>query len=165
VQAGTDTAVAVLPGNIVLIWNTSTLQTVTGRGSSTNNAISITNTTASTGTSSGALTVAGGLGVAGSANFGSNVSAGGQYAGNYADGYVIVTSASGTLSTSTGLQFTGTDSRLTVGGTIFENNNRVLTSVTPTACTAISITGVSTASGNTSFTVNNTGVTSAAGTT
>jgi hypothetical protein len=158
-QAGTDTAVAVLPGNVVLVWNTSTLQTVTGRGSSTNNAISITNTTASTGTSTGALTVAGGLGIAG------DVNVGGQIKGNYADGYVIVTTASGTLSTSTGLQFTGTDSRLTVGGTIFENNNRVITSVTPTAGTAISITSVSTANGNTAFTVNNTGVTSAAGTT
>jgi hypothetical protein len=165
IQAGTDTAVATLSGNIALIWNTSTLQTVTSRGSSTNNAISITNTTASTGTSSGALTVAGGLGVAGNANFGNNVTVGGQYAGNYADGYVVVTTASGTLSTSTGLQFTGTDSRLTVGGSIFENNNRVLTSVTPTAGTAISITSVSTSNGNTAFTVNNTGVTSAAGTT
>jgi fibronectin-binding autotransporter adhesin len=165
IQAGTDTAVATLSGNIALIWNTSTLQTVTSRGSSTNNAISITNTTASTGTSSGALTVAGGLGVAGNANFGNNVTIGGRYAGNYADGYVVVTTASGTLSTSTGLQFTGTDSRLTVGGSIFENNNRVLTSVTPTAGTAISITSVSTSNGNTAFTVNNTGVTSAAGTT
>jgi hypothetical protein len=165
VQAGTDTAVANLGGNVVLIWNTSTLQTVTGRGNSTNNAILITNTTASTGTSSGALTVAGGLGVAGDANFGGNVSAVGQFAGGYADGYVIVTTASGTLSTSTGLQFTGTDSRLTVGGTIFENTNRVLTTVTPTAGTAISITSVSTANGNTAFTVNNDGVTSAVGTT
>ena len=165
IQAGTDTAVAVLPGNIALVWNTSTLQTVTSRGSSTNNAISITNTSASTGTSTGALTVAGGLGVAGNANFGNNVTIGGQYAGNYADGYVVVTTASGTLSTSTGLQFTGTDSRLTVGGTIFENTNRVLTRITPTAGTAISISSVSTSNGNVSFTVNNIGVTSAAGTT
>jgi fibronectin-binding autotransporter adhesin len=159
IQAGTDTAVATLSGNIALIWNTSTLQTVTSRGSSTNNVISITNTTVSTGTSSGALTVAGGLGVAG------NVNIGGELKGNYADGYVIVTTASGTLSTSTGLQFTGTDSRLTVGGSIFENNRRVLTSVTPTAGTAISITSVSTSNGNTAFTVNNDGVISAVGTT
>jgi fibronectin-binding autotransporter adhesin len=159
IQAGTDTAVATLSGNIALIWNTSTLQTVTSRGSSTNNVISITNTTASTGTSSGALTVAGGLGVAG------NVNIGGELKGNYVDGYVIVTTASGTLSTSTGLQFTGTDSRLTVGGSIFENNRRVLTSVTPTAGTAISITSVSTSNGNTAFTVNNDGVISAVGTT
>jgi fibronectin-binding autotransporter adhesin len=159
IQAGTDTAVATLSGNIALIWNTSTLQTVTSRGSSTNNVISITNTTQSTGTSSGALTVAGGLGVAG------NVNIGGELKGNYADGYVIVTTASGTLSTSTGLQFTGTDSRLTVGGSIFENNRRVLTSVTPTAGTAISITSVSTSNGNTAFTVNNDGVISAVGTT
>jgi hypothetical protein len=165
VQAGTDTAVANLGGNVVLIWNTSTLQTVTGRGNSTNNAISITNTTASTGTSSGALTVAGGLGVAGDANFGGNVSAVGQFTGGYDSGYVIVTTASGSLSTSTGLQFTGTDSRLTVGGSIFENVSRVLTNITPAAGTAISISGVTTSNGNVAFTVSNEGVTSAVGTT
>jgi hypothetical protein len=165
VQAGTDTAVANLGGNVVLVWNTSTLETVTSRGNSTTSTIRITNITASTGTDTGALIVAGGLGVGGNANFGNNVSAGGQYAGNYDSGYVIVTTASGTLSTSTGLQFTGTDSRLTVGGSIFENTLRVLTSVTPIAGTAISVTSVSTAGGNTAFTINNTGVTSAAGTT
>jgi hypothetical protein len=165
VQAGTDTAVANLLGNVVLIWNTSTLETVTSRGNSTTSTIRITNITQSTSTDTGALTVVGGLGVGGNANFGNNVSAGGQYAGNYDSGYVIITTANGTLSTSTGLQFTGTDSRLTVGGSIFENTLRVLTSVTPTAGTAISVTSVSTAGGNTAFTINNTGVTSAAGTT
>jgi fibronectin-binding autotransporter adhesin len=165
VQAGTDTAVASLPGNVVLVWNTSTLQTVTSRGNSTTSTILVNNLTASTSTNSGALTVTGGVGIGGSVNIGNNVTIGGQYAGNYADGYVIVTTASGTLSTSTGLQFTGTDSRLTVGGTIFENANRVLTSITPTAGTAISISAVSTSNGNVSFTINNDGVTSAVGTT
>jgi hypothetical protein len=171
IQAGTDTAVANLLGNVVLVWNTSTLETVTSRGNSTTSSIFINNLTASTSTDTGALVVTGGVGVGENLNVGNNVSAGGQFLGNYADGYVIVTTANGTLSTSTGLQFTGTDSRLTVGGTvsaggsIFENNIRVLTSVTPIAGTAISITSVSTASGNTAFTVNNTGVTSAAGTT
>ena len=164
VQAGTDTAVASLPGNIALVWNTSTLQTVTGRGNSTTNPISITNTTPSTGTTTGALTVAGGLGVAGVANFGNNINIGGQIAGNYASDYVIVTTASGTLSTSTGLQYTGTDSRLTVGGTIFENTTRVLTNITPNAGTAISISSVTTSNGSVTFTVSNEGVTSAAGT-
>jgi hypothetical protein len=171
IQAGTDTAVANLLGNVVLVWNTSTLETVTSRGNSTTSTIFINNSTASTSTDSGALVIAGGVGIGENLNVGNSVSAGGQFSGNYADGYVIVATANGALSTSTGLQFTGTDSRLTVGGTvsaggsIFENNIRVLTSVTPIAGTAISITSVSTASGNTSFTVNNTGVTSAAGTT
>ena len=42
-----------------------TLESVTGRGASSTNAISITNTTASTSTSTGALTIDGGLGVDG----------------------------------------------------------------------------------------------------
>jgi fibronectin-binding autotransporter adhesin len=165
VQAGTDTAVASLPGNVVLVWNTSTLATVTSRGNSTTSTILVNNLTQSTSSNNGALTVTGGVGIGGSVNVGNNVTIGGQYAGNYADGYVIVTTASGALSTSTGLQFTGTDSRLTVGGTIFENTNRVLTGITPTAGTAISISAVSTSNGNVSFTVNNIGVTSAVGTT
>ena len=44
---------------------TDTLQTVTTRGSTTANAISITNTTSSTSKTTGALTVAGGVGVSG----------------------------------------------------------------------------------------------------
>lgn len=63
VQAGTDTAVAFLPGNVALVWNTSTLESVTGRGSITPNAIEISNTTNSTGTTSGALLVGGGVGI------------------------------------------------------------------------------------------------------
>jgi len=43
--------------------NTSTLQTVTGRGNSTTNIVNITNTTESTSTTSGALIIAGGIGV------------------------------------------------------------------------------------------------------
>jgi hypothetical protein len=62
--AGTDTAVSTSTGDIV-IWNTSTLQTVTDRGNTTNNAIAITNNTTSTGISSGALTVLGGVGISG----------------------------------------------------------------------------------------------------
>jgi hypothetical protein len=165
VQAGTDTAVAFLTGNIALVWNTSTLQSVTDRGAITNNAISITNVTESTGTASGALTVSGGVGVGG------NVNIGGQYQGNYADDYVIVSQNNGTLSTSSGLRFYATDTRLTVGGAvyadgnIFENNIRVLTTVQPIAGTAISIDNVSTGSGTTTFTINNTGVTATIGTT
>ena len=171
VQAGTDTAVANLVGNVVLVWNTSTLQTVTGRGNSTTNAIIINNQAASTGTNTGALIVAGGVGIGGGLITGGNVTSGGQFKGQYEGDYIVVTQSDGTLSTSTGIRFFATDTRLTVsgavyaGGNIFENNIRILTSVQPTAGTAISITGVSTGSGTTSFTINNTGVTSAVGTT
>ena len=62
ITAGTDTAVNVTTGAVV-IWNTSTLQTITGRGNSTTNVILITNTTLTTSTNSGALIVTGGVGI------------------------------------------------------------------------------------------------------
>jgi len=62
VSAGTDTAVNTSSGNIV-VWNTSTLQSVTNRGATTTNAISINTTTDSTSTITGALIVQGGIGV------------------------------------------------------------------------------------------------------
>jgi len=51
-----------------------TLQSVTDRGNSTTNDISITDTTASSNTSSGALTVSGGVGIEGSLNVGGAIS-------------------------------------------------------------------------------------------
>lgn len=62
--AGTDTAVSSQTG-AVTVWTTSTLQSVTGRGATTTNAINITNSTESTSTTTGALTVSGGVGVKG----------------------------------------------------------------------------------------------------
>ena len=69
--AGTDTAVSTSTGGVV-VWNTSTLQTVTDRGASTNHAISITDTTPSASTVQGALTVAGGVGIQGNLYVGQN---------------------------------------------------------------------------------------------
>jgi len=60
---GTDTAVSGATG-AVTIWNTGNLQTITSRGATTNQAISITNTTGSTSTATGALRVSGGAGIA-----------------------------------------------------------------------------------------------------
>jgi len=51
-------------GQVLLITNTSTLQTVTTRGSTTTNAVHFTNTTESTSSSTGAVIISGGLGVA-----------------------------------------------------------------------------------------------------
>jgi fibronectin-binding autotransporter adhesin len=70
--AGTDTAVSSTTGTVV-VWSTATLQGVTGRGATTNQAISITNTTTSTNTQTGALTVAGGVGVGDSLYVGNRV--------------------------------------------------------------------------------------------
>jgi hypothetical protein len=47
------------------------------------------------------------------------------------------------------------------GANILDNGNRVITSITPSATTGISITGLTTSGPAASFTINNTGVTSA----
>jgi hypothetical protein len=221
IQAGTDTAVANLGGNVVLVWNTSTLETVTSRGNSTTNSISVTNTTASTSTNSGALTVAGGVGIGGSVTVGGGVgvsnnlhvsggiisldnatsnalsfaptgvnaptfttkSAGTKVVlypalGGSATDYAIGIDA-GTLWNSlpqvdSGMYFKwygGTTEVASLSGTgvfsatsVYDNTNRVLTSVTPVAGTAISVSAVSTSGPNTTFTINNTGVTATIGT-
>ena len=61
---------------------TDTLQTVTTRGSTTANAISITNTTSSTSKTTGALIVAGGVGVAGDLFAGNSIVVDGGSYGN-----------------------------------------------------------------------------------
>lgn len=62
IYAGTDTALFTT-GTAVTIWNTSTLQSVTERGNSTNQQVIISNRTGSNSTNTGALTVAGGVGI------------------------------------------------------------------------------------------------------
>ena len=74
--AGTDTAVSASTGTIT-IWDTSTLQSVTGRGNTTNNQVIITNATAATTTTNGALQVTGGVGIQG------NLYVGGSIIGNF----------------------------------------------------------------------------------
>jgi hypothetical protein len=69
--AGTDTTVSAISGDIT-IWDSSTLQSVTGRGNITTNDITIDSTTPTSNTSSGALAVTGGVAV------GQNLYAGGQ---------------------------------------------------------------------------------------
>jgi hypothetical protein len=64
IRVGTDTAVNTSSG-IVTIWNTSTLQTITNRGSTTTNVINITNTSSAVSTTTGALRVSGGVGIGG----------------------------------------------------------------------------------------------------
>lgn len=74
ITAGTDTAVNTSTGNIT-IWNISTLQSITSRGSSTDQAILLTNTTDSTSTTTGALIVTGGVAVQKNLNVAGRVSA------------------------------------------------------------------------------------------
>ena len=72
-NAGADikivsTSSVLTSGTSIIISNTSTLQTVTTRGSTTNRQVFFTNTTNSTSSSTGAVVISGGLGVAGRIN-------------------------------------------------------------------------------------------------
>ena len=64
-NSGTDISIIINGGTgIVTIANTSTLQSVTGRGSTTTNRVTFANTVNATSTSTGAILVTGGIGVA-----------------------------------------------------------------------------------------------------
>jgi hypothetical protein len=85
---GTDITV-----DLVTISNSSTLQSVTSRGSSTTAVISITNTASSTSTTTGALTVAGGVGIGG------NLAVGGTTILQQAQEVMVPVSSPGTNAT------------------------------------------------------------------
>ena len=68
INAGPDIQITTTGTSTIVISNISTLQSVTGRGSTTTNAIRISNSTPSTTTQTGALTILGGLGVGGAVN-------------------------------------------------------------------------------------------------
>lgn len=72
VVAGTDTAVSQAAGTVT-VWNTGTLQTVTSRGATTNQAIVITNNTQAVNSTTGALRVTGGIGIGGNAMIGGDL--------------------------------------------------------------------------------------------
>jgi hypothetical protein len=74
VRAGTDTAVSSTTGNVI-VWSTSTFQSVTNRGNSTTNQIIINNTASTNSTGTGALVVNGGIGVNGGGYFNGVVTA------------------------------------------------------------------------------------------
>ena len=138
--AGTDISVNTATG-AVTVSNASTLQSVTGRGSTTTNAIHVNNSTAASNTTTGALRVSGGIGALQ------------VYATNLFDsGNRVLTSITATAGT--GLSGGGTISG--PSGTIAFTNTGVLSL---TAGTGI---GVSASTG--AITVSNTGVTSLTGT-
>jgi hypothetical protein len=212
VNAGTDISVNTTTGNVT-VSDISTLQSVTGRGASTNNAITITNSTQSLNTTSGALIVTGG------GAFGGNIFVGGSayLTGDlYVDGTQFVVnstnissgdktltlstaSATAALAANAGLQIgtiaspyisflfdgvnswksggniipsnswslgaSGTPWTSIYGTSVYDNGNRVVTSVTPTGGTAIGIASLISTGTGASFTINNLGVTSITGTT
>lgn len=132
--AGTDTAVSTSTG-VVYVWNTSTLQTITSRGNSTTNAISITNT------STQALSVTGGVVIGGALS---------------ATSFVATTTAVvGSLIVNTNATVTNA----LYASQVYDNNNRVVTAVVPVAGGSIGITNITSTGTYTTFTVNNLGVT------
>jgi len=150
VVAGTDTAVSTSSGSI-LVWNTSTFQTVTNRGSTTTNRISITNTASSISTTTGALQVVGGVGIGGNLYVG-----GSSYVNNSLvittstiNNYNVTSLAAGTdtaVSTSTGavtIWNTGTLQTVTNRGSTTTNN----ISVTNATASTSTITGALIVSG------------------
>lgn len=127
VSAGTDTAVSTSTGDVV-VWNISTLQTVTTRGNQTSVPIYISSTNSSTNQSSGALRVDGGVGVGGS-----------LYAGDiYDNNRRVITSATVVA----GVGLTGGGTLTGPSSTIALSNTGVLSIIAGTD------TAVSTATGN-----------------
>lgn len=147
ILAGTDTAVSTATGPVI-IWNTSTLETVTSRGSTTTSAISITNTTTSIDTSTGALTVVGGVGIGGDLNVGGSVRANALYS----DGSLVVTEGTiGSLGVTA--LYAGTDTAVSSStGLVTVWNTSTLQTITDrgfTTTNAINITNASSGTTNT----------------
>ena len=125
ITAGTDTAVSTSTGNII-IWNTSTLQSVSGRGNSTTNTILVTNETNATSTDSGALQVVGGVGIGGDVYVGGNLNVTGAIVG----GALVVTTASISSQAATSIT-AGTDTAVSTStGAITIWNTSTLQSIT-----------------------------------
>ena len=143
--AGTDTAVSSQTG-AVYVWNTSTLQTVSERGASTDQIITLTTATDSTGTDNGALVVTGGVGIGGNlnasqvyANFGSFI--GGNSSVSTTTGDLVVIGGAGigenlnvggitTLYSDQGSIDTSTGALLVAGGVGIGENLNVEGSIT-----------------------------------
>jgi hypothetical protein len=118
IVAGTDTAVNTSSG-VVTIWNTSTLQSVTSRGNTTDFQITILNTSSAYGVGSGALFVAGGISAVGDLWLGGTIYSGGVP--------VITTSSLGQAI------YAGTDISITTtgsGGVLVISNTSTLQTVT-----------------------------------
>jgi len=174
ITAGTDISVNTNTG-AVTVSDISTFQSVTNRGSTTTNIIDIINTSTSFSTQSGALIVTGGVGIGGTVYAGTIYSNGNQVltSGGAGSGYVssitagtdtAVTTSTGNVivySTATLQSIVGRNNITTYpiyAGGLYDNNNRVVTSVTPAGSTYIGVSSVISTGTATSFTINNLGV-------
>lgn len=125
--AGTDTAIATV-GFTATIWNTSTLESVTLRGNTTDQTIRLTNTSTSTSTTTGALTVAGGVGIRGNLNVGGTTNLTGNLTltgtENIANNTNATSTTTGALVVQGGV---GIGRDLWVGGNLYLQAHQVLT--------------------------------------
>lgn len=119
------TTVTRTDANTITITSTEvdTLESVTDRGASTTNAVTISNTTASTTTTTGALIVTGGVGVGG------NINVGGDIAVNGGDITTTTTTASIFNTNATTVNIAGAGTNITIGsstGNTTINNDLVV---------------------------------------
>ena len=172
ITTGSGIVVSTATGAII-ISSIDTLQLVTNRGNVTTNPVYITNTTTSTGTNTGALIVSGGTNLRGNLiiagdTLATNVTATNVVINNTLTVYGTIQSFNTTNSTGTttgALQVAG---GVGIGGdlyaaniygtTVYDNNKRVVTDVTPVAGSGISISGLTSIGPNVTFNINNTGV-------
>lgn len=119
--AGTDTAVSVTASSVT-IWNTSTLQSVTSRGNTTDQKIIVNNTSGSASVNQGALQVLGGVGIA------KGLTVGGSFVST---GTAYVWSETSATSTSTGALVVvgglGVGEDVWIGGDLHVRGQYVLT--------------------------------------
>lgn len=119
------TTVTRTDANTITITSTEedTLQTVTDRGASTSNAITITNATASTSTATGAFVVTGGVGIGGDTNIGGDIAVNG--------GDITTTATTATVfnTNATTVNIAGAGTTVSIGsstGNTTVNNNLVV---------------------------------------
>ena len=145
ISVGTDTASYVNTGTKdILIWNTSTLQTITSRGSTTSNAISITSTASSTGTNTGALTVTGGVGIGGTMYVGGVVNITNTATSiSTSSGALIVVGGVGVGGSITAARFIPTSSTIPIQGMYYKSLNVLGFAVNSTAIANLSSYGMS----------------------
>ena len=119
---GTDTAV-VTTGTEVYIWNTSTLQSVTNRGSTTTNQIRILNNTSATSVGTGALVIAGGISAGGDLWLGGTI---------YSAGVPVITTSTLIDSFESGddIKIVSTQSGITTGTSLIISNTSTFNTVT-----------------------------------